>query len=181
MSSVTKLEAVESQLEAAAFLMLRTFQPEPIHTLISASRGILYDLSKKAGKTLLDKWDQSVLRLVFKTDKLGDIRFYQNYASNFLKHANRDAELSLRTDGLAVWNKVDLQLCLLALGDLGRETSFRLQLVFLYLCLLDGSIIPADLFEKILGKTPTEAQVELEVKDAIELKHVCLTAFEMVA
>jgi hypothetical protein len=53
--ATTKIEAAERQLEAAFFLILKDFPPEPIHSLIAAARGILYGMAKHRQNPILDK------------------------------------------------------------------------------------------------------------------------------
>ncbi|MDQ2089440.1 hypothetical protein [Marimonas arenosa] len=123
-TEVTKLGAVESQLEAAAYLLLRAFRPEPVHTLIGAARGVLYGLSKHESNRVLKKWDSSILTRVVGDEK--KIRSFQNRVANFLKHADQDPNNTLANVDLNDLNELELQLCIYALMAAKPEITPRL-------------------------------------------------------
>ncbi|MFN3822564.1 MAG: hypothetical protein ACK4RN_01175 [Pseudorhodobacter sp.] len=86
---LNKIDAIERQLEAAVFLMLKNFSPEAVHTLVSAALGLLSGLSKHETNSFLESLEQKLYsRILSGNEKLW--RFYQNRGANFLKHADRD-------------------------------------------------------------------------------------------
>jgi hypothetical protein len=142
-SGVTKYVAAERQLEAAFYLLLRGFPPEPIQTLIGAARGILYGLAKHRENPILQKWDSSVLMRVANGDARA-ARNLQNRVANFLKHADTDPEAVLQGGDLAAINEIELQLCIIALSVAHEKLSKRLDLAIWYLSLSPNAIIPFD-------------------------------------
>lgn len=113
---VEKLDAVVSQLEAAIFLTLKGFRPEPIHTLIWASRTILRDLNKVRPNATLAQIDEAVARMV-KPQFLEVWNQYVNRAANFFKHADKDPDGQLEGVDLVGINAIELLLCILATGE----------------------------------------------------------------
>ncbi len=148
LSAINKLEAVERQLEAALYLHLRCFPPEPVHTLISAARGILYGLAKQNENIILAKWDRDILsRVVGKETKRQ--RDYQNEVANFLKHADRDPSGELAVPNLVALNVIELQLCVVALTQIKHPISQKLDKGLWFLGLSENGILP---FEAILAE-----------------------------
>ncbi len=140
-SEYSKLEAVETQLEAALFLILRGFDPSPVHTLISAARGVLYGLSKHDPNLVLTKWDSSILsRLAGPIEK--DIRCFQNRVANFLKHADRDPDEVLRGYDLDGLNRLEIQLCIVALVAVKGAVSKPLDFALLYFGFSKDALVP---------------------------------------
>ena len=128
---VEKLDAVVSQLEAAVFLVLKGFRPEPIHTLIWASRTILRDLHKGKKNNILAHIDEAVTRRV-KPQFLKEWKQYENRAANFLKHADKDPDSQLEGVDLAGINAIELLLCILATGEYLGELPTRLAIGLAY-------------------------------------------------
>jgi hypothetical protein len=87
---VTKLDAARRQIEIAIILWFAESDPVSIHTLVSAGHKLVYDINKKT------------LRLAMLGDttniRPGHEKEYRDIlaeASNFFKHADRDAEKTL--------------------------------------------------------------------------------------
>ena len=139
--------------------MLRGFEPEPIHTLIGAARGILYGLSRNDPNLVLIKWDASVLTRVFGNDE-AQIRRCQNRVSNFLKHADRDPKDVLDGYDLDGLNRIELQLCIIALGFYGRTLSAPLNAALLYFGRSSDAIFPfAEVVETLDSRLPGSRQL----------------------
>ena len=181
---ITKLGAVESQLEAAAYLMLRAFRPEPVHTLIGAARGILYGLSISEPNRVLEKWDANILFKVVGDDK--KIRSYQNRVANFLKHADRDPDKALANVDLSGLNELELQLCIYAFMAAKPVLTPRLWLGLLFLSLQKrGALVSFD--QLLTAVEATLAPHEFSKKwasmreiEGNELRSICLELFEKV-
>ena len=183
-AEISKLDAVESQLEAAAYLMLRSFPPEPVHTLIGAARGILYALSKHAPNKVLEKWDTSILQKVVGGGGK-EIRHFQNLIANFLKHADRDPEDTLSAPDLNGLNELELTLCISAFNVLRPTLTPRLNLSALYLSLVDGALVSFDqLLPYIVATSPASLPADklasLGGLSAPELRSIAVEIFEKV-
>ncbi|MCA3486196.1 MAG: hypothetical protein IOD05_01615 [Rhodobacter sp.] len=113
---VEKLDAVVSQLEAAIYLTLKGFKPEPIHTLIWASRTVLRDIHKVRPNTILAQMDEAVAQRV-KPEFLKEWKQYVNRAANFFKHADKDPNDRLEGVDLVGINAIELLLCILATSE----------------------------------------------------------------
>ena len=113
---VGKLDAVTSQLEAAVYLILKGFDPIPIHTLIWASRTILRDLHKVNPNKTLAFIGDAVTRKI-KPEFLKEWRGYENRASNFFKHANKDPNDILEGIDIAGINAIEMFWCIFASGE----------------------------------------------------------------
>jgi len=61
---IGKLRACLVQIETALFLMIRECDPVPVHTLLSASKGILIGLNNAVPNAMIQKMDRAVERLV---------------------------------------------------------------------------------------------------------------------
>ena len=139
-SNYSKLEVVERHLEAALLLMLRGFDPAPVHTLIAAARGVLYGLSKHDPNLVLAKWDNSILsKLAGPNQK--DIRRFQNRAANFLKHADRDPDEALEGYDLDGLNRLEIQICICALVAVKGSVSKPLDIALLYFGFSEDAIV----------------------------------------
>jgi hypothetical protein len=87
---ITKLDAARRQIETAIILWFKESDPVSIHTLVSAGHRLVYDINRKSlGLPMLG--DTTNIRP-------GHEKEYRDLlakASNFFKHANRDAEETL--------------------------------------------------------------------------------------
>lgn len=110
------MDAVVSQLEAAVFLTLKGFAPAPIHTLIWASKTVLWDLHKVRPNSVLTHMRDAITRSV-KPEFLKEWKRYENRAANFLKHADSDPDDYLEGVDLAGVNAVELPICIIAAGE----------------------------------------------------------------
>jgi hypothetical protein len=133
---ITKLSALERQLEAAVFLILQGFPPEPIHTLIGACRGLLGGLSKAGVGDLWAKWHDDLYSRV-RPEYLKEFKSYENRVANFLKHADRDPCGVIDDIDLSTVNEIELFICIVAFQDIRKELSVRLAIGIFY-CGLRG-------------------------------------------
>lgn len=123
--SIDKLTAVAVHLEAATLLVLRDESPEAAHTLISAARRVLWDLSKSRPNDLIESIEGAVVRLV-KPGYEKAWRKYERRASNFFKHADQDPTAKLEGIMLGKVNDLELLLCSLAYGIYSAKLTPRL-------------------------------------------------------
>ncbi|KCV81508.1 hypothetical protein ATO10_11367 [Actibacterium atlanticum] len=130
--SISKSDAVISQLEAAVLLLLRGFDPIPVHTLVWASRTVLNDLNKIETIPILDMLDDAVLRRV-EPGFVGEWKRHQNRAANFFKHADRDPDETLEGVNLDALNSIELLICILATQQLAGEIPRTLACGLTYL------------------------------------------------
>jgi len=87
---ITKLEAARRQIETAIILWFSEGDPVSIHTLVSAGHRLVYDLNKKSlGLPMLG--DTTNIRPGHEKEYRAIIA----KASNFFKHADRDAKETL--------------------------------------------------------------------------------------
>jgi hypothetical protein len=87
---ITKLEAARRQIETAITLWFSESDPVSIHTLVSAAHRLVYDINRKClGLPML--WDTTYIR----PGREKEYRDILAKASNFFKHADRDAEKTL--------------------------------------------------------------------------------------
>src|SRR5207248_7558961 len=87
---ITKLEAARRQIETAITLWFSESDPVSIHTLVSAAHRLVYDInSKSLGLPMLG--DTTNIR----PGREKEYRGILAKASNFFKHADRDAEKTL--------------------------------------------------------------------------------------
>ncbi|MDP3340661.1 hypothetical protein [Frigidibacter sp.] len=128
---ITKVGALERQIEAAVFLILKGFPPEPIHTLIGACRGILDGLHKNTPNKFLAEWNEKILSRVV-PGRERDWLFYQNRVANFLKHADRDPEGVIEGVNLVALNDIELQICILAYWEVKRPLHVRIAIGLFY-------------------------------------------------
>lgn len=84
---VSKILAVEDQVDSAIMLFSNDSHHISIHTLASAAKAILLDLSKSNDGNFAFE-----LEVIVKEDRLKEYRKYINAAANFFKHADRDGE-----------------------------------------------------------------------------------------
>lgn len=111
-----KLDACVLQAETAVLLLLLREHPAPIHTLISASRGILEGIHKHRPIGVFSRLDAALeRRLVAGCEK--EWRRYEKRVANFLKHADRDPQEFLPEVDLCRLNSVELLVVILALAD----------------------------------------------------------------
>ena len=128
---ITKVGALERQIEAAVFLLLKGFPPEPIHTLIGACRGILDGLHKNTPNKFLAEWNDKILSRVV-SGREREWVFYQNRVANFLKHADRDPEGVIEGVDLVAVNDVELQICILAYWRIKQPLPVRIAIGLFY-------------------------------------------------
>lgn len=112
--SISKLRACLVQIEAALGLMMRDYDPVPIHTLLSASKGILGGIHKAKPNPLLLRLDESIAQMV-RPGFEAEWRKYEHRASNFLKHADRDPFEELEGVDLIGLNIVEATVCIMAI------------------------------------------------------------------
>ncbi len=129
--TVSKIEAIERQLVAAVFLLLKDFSPEAVHTLVAASRGLLYGLHKSRPNEILRLWDTRILDRVV-PGSFKEWRSFQNKVANFLKHADRDADQSMKGVDIAGLNELELVLCILAFWQVKKDLPQKLLIGLLY-------------------------------------------------
>ena len=113
---IGKLRACLTQLETAIFLMLRGIDPISVHTLLSASKGILRGLHAISPNHVLGRLDQSVGDLV-KPGMEKEWHLYEHRAANFLKHADRDPHDRLEGFDVEGVNVLEAVLCILAVWE----------------------------------------------------------------
>jgi len=126
---IEKIDAVIAQLEAAIYLVLKDFGPIPIHSLVWASRTILYDLHKVEPNPVLSKIETSI-ELRVKPEFKREWYNYTTRAANFFKHADRDPNAILDGIDVAGVNSVELPICIIAVGQLLDGLPMKLRLGF---------------------------------------------------
>ena len=175
-SIITKQASIERQLEAAIYLTLKGFWPEPIHTLIGASRGILYGMHKTRENRFLTIWEQKILaRVVPGTEKIW--RKYENRVSNFLKHADKDPNDTITDVDLDDLNEIELFVCILAYSSLGLGGSPRILVGFLHCGLLNENWLDLNTVLREAGIDPVVLD-EYRKMPLEERREVMLEAFE---
>ena len=92
--AITKLEAARRQLETAIRLYFSEADPVSIHTLTLAAYDIIRNVSKKRGGSPMVIKDELPELVNPKYKKM--FRDKLNEAQNFFKHADRDADSTLR-------------------------------------------------------------------------------------
>jgi hypothetical protein len=86
--SITKLDAVSRQMDAAISLYFDEGDEVSIHTLVGAAHNLLADLSSAANqKTVIQKY--------IRPEKIGGFEKAIRAPQNFLKHADRDPKARL--------------------------------------------------------------------------------------
>ena len=175
--TVSKIDAIEKQLAAAIYLLLRDFPPVAIHTLIGAARGLLYGLHKNSENRLLKTWDQRIIdRIVPGNEK--EWRKYQNKVANFLKHADRDATELLTGVDIEGLNEIELTLCVTAFWYVKQPLPQRLMVGLLYCNARNRGWL--DLRQMILeAGMPVTNFDEFEAMSDGERKRTSLDAFEI--
>ena len=86
---ISKLDAAKRQLDMALKLFFLYADVVAIHTVASASFGILEDLCKKQG---VDSLTQKGLLGMIKPEKQAEVSKKLRAAQNFFKHADRDSD-----------------------------------------------------------------------------------------
>ena len=89
---VNKIDAARRQVEAAIRLFFSNEDPVAIHTLVFAGLGILKDLAEIRSDA---NFHHEILGQ-FKPDKKKEILKFLNRVANFLKHADRDPDETLK-------------------------------------------------------------------------------------
>ena len=117
----TKCEAAVRQLDVAIGLLLTDGDPLAVRTLSGAAYGICADLAEKQG--LGSSWRTKIIEDSGLSKK--DALEVLNYAQNYLKHADRDAEAILSFDEEE--NDHLVFVVSLECGDLGHPLSDSMQ------------------------------------------------------
>ena len=128
---ISKVDAVVAQLEAAIFLTLKDFGPEPIHTFVWSSRSILHDLHKAEPNPILTKF-RATIDAIVKHEYLNEWRKYEVRAASFLKHADRDPEAVLEGVDLVGVNALELPICILVVSHHLEKLTNKLLFGFAY-------------------------------------------------
>jgi hypothetical protein len=128
---IEKLRACLVQIEAALFLMIRGGNPVPIHTLLSASKGILSGLNTAVPNSMIQKMESSVDRVV-KPGFEKEWHRYTNRAANFFKHADRDPFDELDGVDIEGVNRVDAVVCILAVWEYVKELPLTILIGLLF-------------------------------------------------
>lgn len=126
---ITKLQAVEDQLFAAGFLFLSNRNPISVHTLVSASKSVLFDLAKIGPVSVVTLYEEVIRkRLIAGREK--EWRKYERRAANFFKHADQDPLDVLEDVDLDRLNSLELLLSLLTFFEMNKGLSASLWSVF---------------------------------------------------
>ena len=173
---ISKVDAVVAQLEAAVFLTLKDFGPEPIHTLVWSSRSILHDLHKVEPNPILTKFRTSIDAIV-KPEYLNEWRKYEVRAANFLKHADRDPEAVLEGVDLVGVNALELPICILAVAHHLEKLPNKLLIGFAYFGFLSSRWMD---FEGICNDYNIPDYNYYETMTKNKRKQMMLEAFEQI-
>ena len=85
---VTKLEAAERQLQAAAHLFMTDQDPVAIHTLVGAAFQVLSDLASRENRKMqVDAWSD-----LFEEPDRTTLRNALRFPQNYFKHADRPSD-----------------------------------------------------------------------------------------
>ncbi|MGR3512555.1 MAG: hypothetical protein ACU0GG_07295 [Paracoccaceae bacterium] len=122
---VTKLKAAKTQIEAAILLLFLDTDSEPAHTLVWASRNLLWDLNKVSPNNLVERIETAVKSRV-KPEYYKVWKQYENRAANFLKHADRDPNKTLVGVDLRELNRIQLLLNVLAYSHYESPLSSKM-------------------------------------------------------
>ncbi|MDO9311487.1 MAG: hypothetical protein Q7T85_07290 [Nitrosomonas sp.] len=94
--TISKLDAVRAQLDAAIEIYFTHDNLIAVHTLTAAAYNILRDIALKNGtkhpfikRTFVDEYPEQKRKI---------IKDFINYPENFLKHADRDLDISITLD-----------------------------------------------------------------------------------
>jgi len=105
---ISKLDSTKRQLEFAINIFFHSGDFVVIHTLASASKTVLIDLSKKQG---IVSFTEEMMKLI-KKDKQNFVRKKLNEAQNFFKHADRDPSTLLKFNPdlseYTIWESIEL-------------------------------------------------------------------------
>ena len=118
-AKIDKISVAVAHLEAACLLVIRENYDVPAHTLISAAKAIIWDLSKDNVNPIVNKLDQVLYSRLETSEKQKIWRKYRNEKANFFKHADKDPDNNLDIQYLKETNDVELLLCIM--GLLGRQ------------------------------------------------------------
>lgn len=125
------MNAAILHVEAATLLVLRDEHHEAAHTLLSAARRVLWDLSTERPSELIEKLKNAVVKLVKPGHEKEWIK-YQNRAANFFKHADRDPDEILSGIDLPAVNQAELLLLTMVIGEYNCRLSHRLTIALCY-------------------------------------------------
>jgi hypothetical protein len=89
--SITKLDAVTRQMDAAIGLYFNGGDDVSIHTLVGAAHNLLTDLSSAAKQ-------ETVFQKYIRPDKRAEVEKAIRAPQNFLKHADKDPQATLELD-----------------------------------------------------------------------------------
>jgi hypothetical protein len=172
---LSKEDAAELQLEAAFFLYLHDFSQEAVHTLVSATRGILYGLASHRPNLVLEKWDKSILAKVIGSDPKA-MRSYQNRVANFLKHADRDPTAKLSKRNLKALNEAEMQLCAIALSICKESISKKVNWAIWYLGLTPNAVIPFDVIAREYTGSMSQSEI-IKMRDIANFRSALLDLY----
>ena len=116
---VNKSEAARRQVDAGIRIHFAGEDPVAVHTVASAAWRILRDLSRRSGRpgNIVEQLE-SVIRPEMRSEFWRQI----NAPANFLKHADRDADVILDYVGETI-NDVTLHMCCHSYQDLGFQLT----------------------------------------------------------
>lgn len=115
---LNKIEAARRQLDAAIRMLFANEDPVAIHTLCMAAFRILRDLAAKRGDSYIHKVTQASIRPGMEKEFWAAM----HVPSNFLKHADRDADAILDEVDEKV-NDIIILLACLYYRDLGYQLT----------------------------------------------------------
>ena len=173
---IEKIDAVVEQLEASIYLTLKDFSPIPIHSLVWASRSILYDLHKVDPNPILSRIESSIENLV-KPEFKSDWYRYAARTANFLKHADKDPNDILEGVDVAGVNAIELPICIFAVSHLIDKLPPKLEIGFFYFGFLSDKWIN---FEAICKDRNFREYEYYKSMTDTKRKHLLLDAFEAI-
>lgn len=174
---LTKVGAIERQLEAAVLLVLRDQFPEAAHTLIFASRGLLYGIHSANPIPFLSFWEEKIRSRVM-PGREKEWRFYENRVANFFKHADKDPNGIINNVDLVKLNELELLICILGYWQLSRKVSNAHLLGLIYCGIQTDSIFDiAGIFDD-LG-LPTSQIKSFKLMQMSEVRKTMLEAFDL--
>jgi hypothetical protein len=123
--TMTKQEAIQHLIHAAARMIAAREDPFAIHLLIQSADKLLIDLAKRTGKKLVFNWGEFI-KPEYKDAYIETLR----ETANFLKHADKDRSSELHVAEIAATNILQLGVCILNYHSLFDEMTDHMRLLF---------------------------------------------------
>jgi hypothetical protein len=170
-----KMTAAERQLDAAIYLMLFTDYNEATHTVISAAKGLLYDLSKEVDNPAVKQLQTAEAKYI-KPEHLGEFQVVKRRLANFLKHADRDPEGVVENVDIVSLNELDLFLAISAYQGLVKALPLKYNLAAVYCICKHPAIYDMNAHMQAVGADPTQV-ADLMAIPAGELRETAKLAY----